>query len=67
MKRIQLNYKPLDKSVSLRIVSGSTMQQYNATTGEYVPDHTLVPLVIQPDVYISDPDGIITAGLKTPS
>lgn len=64
MKRIQLNYKPLDKSVSLRIVSGSTMQQYNATTGEYVPDHTLVPLVIQPDVYISDPDGIITAGLK---
>lgn len=64
MKRIQLNYKPLDKSVSLRIVSGSTMQQYNATTGEYVPDHTLVPLVIQPDVYISDPDGVITAGLK---
>lgn len=64
MKRIQLNYKPLDKSVSLRIVSGSTMQQYNATTGEYVPDHTLVPLVIQPDVYISDQDGVITAGLK---
>ena len=64
MKKIYLNYKPLDKSVSLRIVSGSAMQQYNATTGEYVPDHTLVPLVIQPDVYIADPDGIIAAGLK---
>lgn len=64
MKKIYLNYKPLDKSVSLRIVSGSAMQQYNATTGEYVPDHTLVPLVIQPDVYITDPDGVIAAGLK---
>lgn len=64
MKKIYLNYKPLDKSVSLRIVSGSAMQQYNATTGEYVPDHTLVPLVIQPDVYIADPDGVIAAGLK---
>lgn len=67
MKRIQINYKPLDKSVNLRTVSGSLTQQYNATAQEYIPDFALVPLVIQPDIYITDPDGVITAGLKNSS
>ena len=67
MKKISINYKPLDKSVNLRVVSGSPAQQYNATIGEYVPDFTLVPLVIQPDVRILDPDNIIPAGLKNSS
>lgn len=67
MKKISVNYKPLDKSVNLRVVSGSPVQQYNATVGEYVPDYTLVPLVIQPDVRILDPDNIIPGGLKNAS
>lgn len=67
MKRININYKPLDKSVNLRVVSGSLTQQYNATAREYVPDHALVPLVIQPDVYMTDPDGVIPGGLRNRS
>ena len=64
MKRIQINYKPLDKSVTLSPVGGSTVQQYNATIGEHIPDWTLVPLVIQPVVFIADPDGKIASGIK---
>lgn len=67
MKRIQINYKPLDKSVTLSPIGGSTVQQYNATVNEYVPDYTLVPLVVQPSVSITDPDGIIPAGIKNSS
>ena len=64
MKRIQINYKPLDKAVTLSPAFGSTVQQYNATIGEYVPDWSLVPLVINPTVFIADPDGKIVSGIK---
>lgn len=65
MKRININYRPLDKSVDIVVVSGSTVQQYNATIQEHVPDHSLVPLVLQPTAYIHDGDGVLTSGPVT--
>lgn len=62
-KRFDFNFKPLQISRTIS-VDGSVpaRQTYNADTGEYSPDYTLTPLIIQPRIGRLDKDEILSAG-----
>ncbi|MDO5395658.1 MAG: hypothetical protein Q4F07_06810 [Bacteroidales bacterium] len=62
-RRIDFNYRPLQISASLT-TEGSVpgRQSYDAVSGEYSPDYTLTPLMLQPMVSVIDKDGIISSG-----
>lgn len=62
IKRIGVIYDPLNISTSLICQGGSLSQVHNAEAGEYVPDRELTPLVLYPEVYINDPNGIMKNG-----
>ena len=47
---------PLSFAAGLQVLSGQTVQTYNRDLSEHVPDRTLVPLVLLPQVSVSDPD-----------
>ena len=62
-KRFDFNFRPLLLSTSLS-VEGSVpgRQVYDSDSGEYTPDYTMTPLVIQPRVGRMDKDGIVQSG-----
>ena len=62
-RRFDFNWKSLQLQLSLT-VDGSVpgRQNYSADTGEYTPDYTLTPFVLQPVVGVLDKDGVLTAG-----
>ena len=62
-RRFDFNWKPLQLQISFA-VEGSVpdKQNYNAHTGEFTPDYTLTPFILQPVVSILDKDEIVTAG-----
>ena len=62
VKRIGVIYDPLNISASLLVRGGSLSQTHCAERSEFVPDRELTPLVIVPQVYIHDPNGILTNG-----
>ena len=63
VKRIDFNFRPLQVNISFTTTGGiPNRQNYDAATGEYTPDFTLTPLVIQPEVSIIDKDEILQAG-----
>lgn len=73
-RRFDIDYKPLTLSQGLEIVGSiPNSQQYDAITGEYTPDYSLVdseqvpisPLVFQPHVYMHDMDEVIPDGEVT--
>lgn len=51
--------QPLSASISLRATTGSLHQEYNAISGEWVPDRFFIPIVIIPDITLVDPSGIL--------
>lgn len=61
-KRIGIVYDPLNISTTMTVRGGSLTQTHCAETGEYIPDRSLTPLVIRPEVYVNDPDGLIGDG-----
>ena len=61
-KRIGIIYDPLNLSTTMVIRGGSLTQTHSAETGEYIPDRSLTPLVIRPEVYVNDPNGVIESG-----
>lgn len=61
-KRINVLYDPLHMSVSLVCRGGSLTQVHNSEENEYIPDRELTPLVLVPEVFITDPNGIISDG-----
>lgn len=61
-KRIGIIYDPLNISTALLVRGGSLTQTHSAENAEYVPDRELTPLVIVPEVYVEDPNGIIPNG-----
>lgn len=61
-KRIGVIYDPLNISTALLVRGGSLTQTHSAENAEYVPDRELTPLVIVPEVYIEDPNGLIPNG-----
>lgn len=52
-------YSPLSYIFQVLEMGGSTMQKYDATTSSYIPNRQLTPLVLQPSLVISDPDGVV--------
>lgn len=62
-RRFDFNFRPLQLNISFA-VDGSVpnKQNYDADTGEYTPDYTLTPLVIQPNVGCLDKDEFVAAG-----
>lgn len=62
IKRIGIIYDPLNISASLLVQGGSLTQTHSAEQSEYVPDRELTPLVIVPEAFVQDPDGIIPDG-----
>lgn len=63
IKRFDFNYKPLQVNYSASLVGGVPNEQtYDADSGEYSPDYSLTPCVIQPQVNIIDRDRILPSG-----
>ncbi len=63
VKRIDFNFKPLQINRSFTTVGNvPNRQNYDAATGEYTPDYTLTPLIIQPEISLIDKDDILEAG-----
>lgn len=62
-RRFDFNFRPLQINVGFA-VDGSVpnKQNYDADTGDYTPDYTLTPLIIQPQVSCMDKDEFLTAG-----
>lgn len=62
-RRFDFNFRPLQINVGFA-VDGSVpnKQNYDADTGEYTPDYTLTPLIIQPQVSCMDKDEFLAAG-----
>lgn len=65
IKRLNVIYTPLNVTVALIQEGGSLTQTHCAETGEYIPDRSITPLVITPEVKVQDPDGIIPDGRAT--
>lgn len=61
-KRIGIIYDPLNVTCSIVVRGGSLSQVHCAETAEYVPDRTITPLVLAPQVYINDPSGVLPSG-----
>ena len=62
-KRFDFNFRPLQINVSFSI-EGSVpdRQTYDADSGEYTPDYTVTPVIIQPNVSRMDKDEILLPG-----
>lgn len=62
-KRFDFNFRPLQINVSFS-VDGSVpdRQTYDADNGEYTPDYTVTPVIIQPNVSRMDKDEILLPG-----
>lgn len=62
-RRFDFNFRPLQINVGISI-DGSVpdKQNYDADTGEYTPDYTITPLIIQPTISRMDKDEFLTAG-----
>lgn len=52
-------YSPLSYIFQVLEMGGSAIQKYDATTSSFVPNRQAVPLVLQPSLIVSDPDGVI--------
>lgn len=50
---------PLSFVADITILSGNNVQVYNRDIQEYVPDRSLVPMVILPYVAVSDPEEVM--------
>ena len=50
----------LFRSFQILELGGSSMQKYDATSSSFIPNRQLTPLVLQPSLIISDPDGIVS-------
>ena len=62
-KRLGVIYHPLNISTTLLVKGGSLSQTHCAETGEFIPDREITPLIIVPQVYVNDPNGIIANGI----
>ena len=58
-------YNPLQVSFAMKLLGGTERQTYDAFTMVIAPNRVLVPLVLQPFLYVQDPDGYIASGDKT--
>ena len=52
-------YSPLSYVFQILEMGGSALQKYDATTSSYIPNRQATPLVLQPSLIVSDPDGVL--------
>lgn len=55
-------YSPLSVVFQMLEVGGSYVQKYDAGTGTYEPNRAITPMLLRPQLLISDPDGLIATG-----
>lgn len=62
-RRFDFNWRSLQMQISFYI-EGSVpdKQNYDADTGEYTPDYTVTPMIIQPAISILDKDDVLAGG-----
>lgn len=58
-KNANVQVDPLSFTAEIVILSGNNVQVYNMNIQEYVPDRSLVPMVILPKVAVSDPEKVM--------
>ena len=56
---VNIQVDPLSFVADITILSGNNVQVYNRDIQEYVPDRSLVPMIILPYVAVSDPEGVM--------
>jgi hypothetical protein len=64
IKGFTLDFTPL--TVHCNIVVDNTVsdeQVYNSYSSQYVPDYTVVPLTLRPNVTVLDKDGVLASGV----
>ena len=65
-KRIDKTYRPLELVYSIATLNSvPTTQQYDSDANEWTPDYGIVPLVLQPHVFVYDKDGVLEPGEVT--
>ena len=52
-------YSPLSAVFQILEMGGSLLQKYDATTSSFIPNRQATPLVLQPSLILSDPDGVV--------
>lgn len=55
-------YAPLNYIFQMIPLGGTLIQKYDAISYSYIPDRGLTPLVLKPQLLISDPDNVISTG-----
>lgn len=55
-------HSPLSFAFSMQELGGSYIQKYNTLLGTFVPDRTLTPYQMKPQLIIEDPEGNIPTG-----
>jgi hypothetical protein len=62
-KPFSFDYTPLTVSCTITVDNTvSDEQVYNAFLSQYIPDYTVVPMALRPDVRIVDRDGLLFSG-----
>lgn len=55
-------YQPLSATFQMQELGGSSQQKFEATTGRWKPNRILTPCLLQPQLLIQDPEGILPSG-----
>lgn len=55
-------HSPLSYSFNMLELGGSYIQKYDAVSGTFIPDRSLTPYTMKPQLVISDPDGNVPTG-----
>ena len=55
-------HSPLNLIFQMTVLGGSARQQYDTAYQTYEPNRSITPLLLQPKLTVSDPDGTLTAG-----
>lgn len=67
MKTIDAHFlfQPLECNFQVVESGGTNVQKFNGTDGTFIPDRTITPYILRPQLAIHDPDGQIDDGDKT--
>lgn len=61
-KRGKLIFQPLNTTFQILELGGGSIQKYNGDTSSWRPNRTVTPFVLEPQLYVQDPDNLFPAG-----
>ena len=61
--RLQISFPSLIANTSFNISGGQLTQEFDIDSGTYIPDRTILPVVIQPIVNVTDPANLFVSGI----